>query len=655
MSGVFTRLRLFYRPYLRFLALSLLLLVVSTGLGLVYPYLIKVIINQVILERDFRMLLPLVGAILLSSLVKGIFNFAQQYTGQIFGSKTAFDLRNALYVKLNHQPFSFYDEIHTGDLMSRLTADLDVFRMFLAVGINNLAGLGMVLIFGLGMMASMNLWLALTVTCLMPVLALTVLRFDKQLRPIYRLIRKSLGTLNSGVQETIMGVRTVKSFAQENQEIDRFSQRNETYFAANMDATRLWKKFFPIIELTGNTGVVLILLVGGSLVFHHRLNLGDLVAFLSILWYMIGPLSNLGFFLSNWTQARAAGARLLEILEAPNSLEIPNQSTEEKSKIHKQKDAWNVQTKDPTAKSSSIRRPGTSSMRGWVQFNKVGLKYNDEWVLQDIDLSAEPGKTIALLGLTGAGKSSLVNMIPRFYDATSGQVCVEGKDVKNWSLQDLRRQVAIAFQEPFLFSTTVFANIAYGHPDATIAQIQRAAQLADASDFIEQLPEGYRTLVGERGLGLSGGQKQRVALARAIVMDPAVLILDDATSAVDMETEFEIQQALKQVMKGRTTFIIAHRISSLRRADEILVLDHGHIVQRGRHEQLLAQNGLYREIFEMQFQDIDTLSKSNQTPAKTEPNTIKIDTDELMVTNSTRRFPPACPPLSRTVARPIRR
>lgn len=577
VSSVFRRLREYYHPYLNLLGLSMLLLVFATGLSLVYPYLLKMIVNRVIIGHQYSELPFLVSAILVAAVIKGVFTFASQYSGQRFGSYTAFDLRNALYLKLNYQSFSYYDEVHTGDLMSRMTADLDAFRMFLAFGINNLVNLILIIIFGLGLMLTMNAWLALVIFCLMPVLAVTALRFDRQVQPAFRRIRQSLGTLNSGVQETIMGMRTVKSFAKESFEVEKFDRRNGDYFAANMHVTRLWKRFFPFIELIGNLGVVLILFIGGRLVMNHSMNLGDLVAFLSVVWFMIWPMSQLGFFLNNWTQAIASGSRLLEILEEKVAVENP---------------------------SNSYRQP----MRGHVEFQGVTVKYGEEQVLSEVNLEALPGQTIALLGLTGAGKSTLVNLLPRFYDVAAGVLKIDGVHVQEWDLQELRRQVAVVFQEPFLFSTTIFANIAYGNPDASMEEVQNAARLADAAEFIEQLPEGYRTLVGERGLGLSGGQKQRIALARAILMNPAVLVLDDATSAVDMETEYKIQQALMQVMHGRTTFVIAHRISSLKRANQILVLDGGKIVQRGTHEELLKQDGRYRQIFDMQFQDFESLT-----------------------------------------------
>lgn len=578
MEGAEFKFTRFYRRYLPYLFISLALLVVTTGLALAYPYLLKLIVNRVILQHHYNELFLLSGAILLAALIKGFFNFGQGYLAQVFGSKTSLDMRNELYKKLNRQPFSYYDNVHTGDLMSRMTADLDAYRMFLAFGINNLVSLGLTIVMGIGLMLTMNWILAVVLTCLMPILAVTAIQFDRRLHPTFQKIRKTLGTLNSGVQENLMGMRTVKSFAKEPYEIDKFTERNNAYYEANMDATRLWRKFFPFIELVGNVGVVLILMVGGWLVMTNRMNLGDLVAFLSIVWFMIWPMSQLGFFLNNWTQATAAGERLMEILNHPDDF-------------------------DQAAEHVNLE------MKGRVEFRNVSARYGDQTVLESLNFTVEPGQTIAILGLTGAGKSSMTSLLSRFYDVSEGAVLIDGVDVRQWQRDALRRQIGVAFQESFLFSTTIFSNISYGRPDASVEDVERAAAMADAAEFIDALPEGYFTLVGERGMGLSGGQKQRVALARAILLNPSILVLDDATSAVDMETEFEIQQALQKVMAGRTTFIIAHRVSSLKRADQILVLDGGRIVDRGTHDELLDRDGVYREIFDMQFQDFSTMKQ----------------------------------------------
>lgn len=585
---VFRRLRAFYQPYVGLLVVSLVLLAATIALGLVYPYIVRLIIDKVIVQREFGLILPYLSIMVAAALVKGLVNFGQQFLGQLFGIKSSYDLRNALYKKLNHQPFEYYDSVHTGDLMSRLTGDLDAFRQFLAFGFNSIVNFVLLVVFGLCVMVSLNVWLTLAVICLLPALAFVAIKFDNLLWPAYKAVRKSIGQLNTKVQENITGVRTVKSFAREPYEVDKFTERNQDYYDTNVKTAMLWKRFFPYMELIGNLEVVVVWIIGGLFVLQQRMTLGDLVAFLSILWTITMPMGQLGYLLNTWTQSLAAGERLLEILDADNNIQSPVDA-------HR------------------------SDVLGHVRFNGVGLNYDGQKVLSDIVFEAKPGQTIALLGGTGSGKSSIVNLIPRFYDVTSGAVTVDGVDVRNWDLNALRRGVSVVFQESFLFSTTIFANIAYGHPDATMADVQRAARLADAAEFIERLPEGYSTLVGERGLGLSGGQKQRIALARAILANPSILILDDATSAVDMETEYEIQQALLQVMEGRTTFIIAHRISSLKRADLILVLEDGRIIQRGTHEQLLAEDGYYKRVFNMQFKDHDQFAGAVESAATLRP------------------------------------
>lgn len=548
------------------------MLAMTIALGLVYPKMLSLFINRVVIDRQFSLVLPYLGIIVGAAVVKSGVNFGQQFVGQLFGLHAVYDLRNELYRKLNRQPFSYYDNVHTGDLMSRLTADLDAFRQFLAFGFNGLVNFVLLLVFGLGLMFSLNVWLTLAMMVLMPVLGFVAVKFDSLLWPAYKGVRKSLGRLNTMVQENIMGVRTVKSFAREPQEVVKFTDQNTDYYDHNIRTTNLWKRFFPYMELIGNLEASIAIIVGGWLVFTHRMSPGDWAAFLSTMWFITAPMFQLGYQLNNYTQSVASGERLLEILDTDNNIQSPAGAHAE-------------------------------TVRGAVEFSGVDLVYGQSTAIHDINFRVEPGQTVAILGKTGAGKSSLVNLIGRFYDVSSGSVKVDDVDVRAWDLDALRSRISFVFQESFLFSTTIFANIAYGNPDATVADVERAARLADAAEFIDALPDGYHTMVGERGLGLSGGQKQRIALARAILANPSILILDDATSAVDMETEYEIQQALGSVMQGRTTFIIAHRISSLKRANIILVMDHGHIVQRGTHRDLLASDGLYREIFDMQFKD----------------------------------------------------
>jgi len=379
-------------------------------------------------------------------------------------------------------------------------------------------------------------------------------------------------------------VRTVKSFARERHEVKRFAERNHAYVKVNLEASGLWARFFPLIELFSNLATTLLLWYGGRMVLRGELSLGRLVAFFSLIWYWIWPMREIGYQLNLLVQAIASGERLYELLSHPIDIaDAPD----------------------------AVRMP---EMKGHVRFENVTFRYDsprpgfsyeisDLPALTDINLDAPAGSVIALLGTTGSGKSTLVNLIPRFYDVTAGRVTIDGVDVRKINLRDLREHIGIVLQETFLWSASIKENIAYGRRDATMEEIIAAAKLAQAHDFIMETPLGYETVVGERGLGLSGGQKQRIAIARAILCNPRILILDDATASVDMETEHAILVGLKNLMAGRTTFIIAHRLSSLKHADEILVLDGGRIVERGTHESLLAAGGVYRSIYEIQFKD----------------------------------------------------
>lgn len=573
---VFAKLRRFYWPYRWTLISAVLSMGLLTAIGLIRPYLTRWLIDDVIYGGRMDLLWPIGLAVVAVALVRGVFNYGRQYLGEWAGQKTVYVLRAALYEKLQQLSFTFYDNAKTGDLMSRLTLDLDAFRMLFAQGFVFIMDFFFMVGFGMIAMWLMSPRLTLVTFALMPFLAVAVLRFDRRIRPAYAAIRESLSRLTTVVQENITGIRTVKSFAREGHEVERFHERNEEFARKNVVATDLIATYIPIMEAIGNLSATLLLWYGGRLVIRHEITLGELVAFFSLIGYLIWPLRELGFLVNLVEQAQAAGVRLLEILEAPPHVASP-------------------------PKPVIVKQP-----RGSVRFEEVSFRYSDgPIVLEDIELDAPAGKTVALLGATGSGKTTLVSLIPRFYDVTRGRVRVDGVDVRQWDLHALRSQVGFVLSDTFLFSASIRENIAYGRPGASQAEIERAARLAQAHEFIRELPQGYDTVVGERGLGLSGGQKQRIAIARAILADPRILVLDDATSSVDMETEYLIQEALEELMEGRTTFIIAHRLSSLRRADEILVLDRGRIAERGRHEELLLRGGIYRQVYDVQFRDYE--------------------------------------------------
>lgn len=507
-------------------------------------------------------------------IIKGISTFSFQYLSELFGMTSVYHLRNALYGKLQVLSFKYYDNSKTGDIMSRLTADVEGFRFFLSAGFAELIRIVVLIGVSLTIMFYYSIPLAIVTMLAMPFLGIIVFQFDKQVHPAFRKVRKSFGRLNTRVQENISGMNTVKSLSREDFEIDRFSSSNDDYRKRYLFTSKLWSKYFPLMEFIGNVAVVSLLGYGGYLVINDQMALGELVAFFSLVWYILGPIMNLGFVVNMFSQAKASGERLIEILDQEEEIQ---------------------------EKENAIRQP----IKGHVTFKDVSLQYveEDDVALKHIDFDAPPGKVIGLIGATGSGKTSITQLITRFYEADMGEVLVDGQLVSDYELKSLRSQIGFVLQEPFLFSTSIRENIAYGRPDISEEQVIDAAKRAQAHDFIMQLPKGYDTLLGERGMGLSGGQKQRIAIARALCINPSILILDDATSAVDMETEFKIQAALKEVMKERTSFIIAHRISSIKHADEILVLEEGEIKERGTHNQLLAEHGIYRRIYNIQYQD----------------------------------------------------
>lgn len=573
---VFKQLKEFYWSERRFLYASIVCLMTATALGLVYPNLLRYLIDEVISKGQFSAVPYLALLVAVVMIVKATFQFLHGATSARLGNQTAFNLRAALYRKLQYLSFQYYDKARTGDLMSRLTADLQAVRDFIGFGFVQILNVIMMFAFGVIMMMSINWQLTLLTMICMPFLVYTAIRFEGKIHPAFRSIRQSMSSMTTSVQENITGVRTVKSFAREPHEIDKFAERNGNYKENNVLTAGIWAKYFPLMELFANLSVVILLGVGGWMVINESISLGELVAFFSLIWYIIGPMWGIGFHINNFTQSKAAGERLIEVL---------HQYEHVKNKEH-----------------ALVLQP--DQVQGHVRFDNVTFAYTDKQpALAGFNLDAPAGSVIGLLGGTGSGKSTVIQLLLRAYNVKDGRITLDGTDIRDISLESLRSQMAIVFQETFLFSSSIKGNIGYGVSDVTMEEVIQAAKLAKAHDFIMELPMGYDTIVGERGLGLSGGQKQRIAIARALLKNPKILILDDATSAVDMETEHEIQRGFEEVMKGRTTFIIAHRISSLKHADEILVLDEGRIVQRGTHAELMKQEGPYLETYKIQFAD----------------------------------------------------
>jgi ATP-binding cassette subfamily B multidrug efflux pump len=484
----------------------------------------------------------------------------------------AYDLRKAIHHKLSSLSFTYHDQAQTGQLLSRAIQDVERIRFLTGRATLRLVEGATLLLGTLAALLWMNPQLALLALATMPVLVYVAFRFGRRYRPLSLEIQQQLAVLTTRLEQNLRGARVVKAFAQEEAEIARFDRENDWWFNLSVEAVRLQAANMPLIDLIASIGTVFIIWYGGSLVISGHLTLGELVAFSTYLGQLVQPLRRLGTIIPAIAMAAAAGERIFEILDAV-----------------------------PDVQDAPDARP-LPPVRGHVRFENVSFAYfGRHRVLCDVTFEALPGQVIALLGATGSGKSTIINLIPRFYDATAGQILLDGHNTRQVTLSSLRDQIGIVLQETDLFAATIRENIAFGHPDAAEAEIVVAAKAAQAHEFIVEMPHGYDTLVGERGVTLSGGQKQRIAIARALLKDPRVLILDDATSSVDTGTEQLIQQALEQLMRGRTSFVIAQRLSTIRQADLILVLDKGRIAASGTHAELLRTSGLYAEIYHRQL------------------------------------------------------
>jgi ATP-binding cassette subfamily B multidrug efflux pump len=568
-------LRNFARPYWRDGVLAVLGALFAAALSLVPPYLSQELVNHVLIARNVRWLWPIIAAALGFAVLRGGASYAQAYLSERMGQGVLQQLRESLYIHLTGLSYSYFDTVQTGQLVSRLTSDVEWVRMFFSNFFTQGAQVLFTLVLVIAAIFVEDWPLGLILLLLMPFLAWLVLAFDRKVRPAFRAIRAQFAVMTTQLQESISGVRVVKAFAQEPREAEQFDATLAQLFDRNIDAARLWSMFFPLFDLIGGIYGLIVFLFGGWQAIHHIITVGALVAISGYVILLVQPLRNLGFVLNLVAQAGAAGGRLYDLASTPPAITAP-----------------------PTP-----YRP--DRVRGRITFDDVSLTYpkSTRPALEHISFVIEPGRSIALVGPTGAGKTSIVSLIPRLYDVTGGAVRVDDVDVRDWDPVWLRRHIGLVLQETFLFSATVRDNIAFGRPDAPFDDVRRAAELAQAAEFIEELPRGYDTIIGERGIGLSGGQRQRLAIARALLIDPPMVILDDATASVDLETEALIQQGMKNLLIGRTAIVVAHRLSSLQAADEILVIDGGRIVQRGKHADLIAVPGIYREVHAVQYRD----------------------------------------------------
>ena len=565
----------YLRPYWRRLTIAYISLFTALGLQLYIPSILARVIDTGLIDNNLRYLLNAALLIIVLSVLQGIFTFLRAYLFQYLAEIVGYDLRNALYEKLQSLPFTYYDKAQTGQLMSRVTDDVNNIRGMLMMSLRALVlALSMLIVVAI-ILLSYNWQLALVSLASMPILVWWSLKFGVTVRPMFGAVQQQFGVMTSVLQENVAGARVVRAFAQEARENERFEAELETLFAKNLRATKLWSFFFPSILFLSGLSLGAILWLGGYQVITGALTIGTLVAFNRYVTLLAEPLRWIGFIVNRIARAIASGGRIFEILDTKSALQ---------------------ERADP------IPLP---AMRGEVVFEDVSFRYAGAKrdALNDLTFTARPGETIALLGPTGAGKSTIINLLPRFYDTTSGRILIDGHDIRDLKIADLRSQIGTVLQETFLFSVSIAENIAYGRKGASREEVIAAAKAARAHDFISALPEGYETKLGERGVNLSGGQKQRLAIARALLLNPRILILDDATSSVDSETEYLIQQALQTLMQGRTSFVIAQRLTTIKDADQILVLQDGRIVERGNHIQLLQNGGFYAEIYDLQLRD----------------------------------------------------
>jgi len=563
------------KPYWIMVVGTLVSLLVATGAMLIVPRLSQAIIDQGIAQGNSRLILWMALAMVGVALLRAVFQFAQGALAARTAQGIAFDLRNALYEKIQSLSFSYHDQVQTGQLLTRATSDVEVVQRFVGHGAVMLLSAVFMMVGALAVLFSLNWRLALVMVAVIPVTFGLFALFARRAMPLFKEVQQRLSNLNVVLQENLAGVRVVKAFAREEHEARRYEAANLEFYDINLRVTNILSLAFPTIFGVFNLTTLAIYWLGGLQVIGKTLTVGELVAFASYVGAAFFPVMMISTIVAMLSSAAASAERIYDILDAHSEV---------------------------VDKPDAIPLP---RVQGRVEFEHVTFRYSKggEPVLKDVSFVAEPGQRVALLGATGSGKSTIINLIPRFYDVDEGRVLIDGYDVRDVQLASLRSQIGIVLQETNLFEGTIRENIAFGRPDASFEEVVAAAKAAEAHDFITSFVDGYDTRVGERGVTLSGGQKQRVAIARALLLDPRILILDDATSNVDLATEYRIQRALDRLMAGRTSFIIAQRVATVLNADQILVLDRGEIVARGVHEELLASSELYVEIYQSQLQE----------------------------------------------------
>lgn len=571
----------FLKKYWIRMAAGLLLVTIVAIAALSGPYVSKLIVDDVINGGRTRMLGRLVAILIALVIVKGVCRFFSQVLFETSSQNVLFSMRDTVYRKLLQEDFAFYNKNRTGDLMSRQTGDMDAIRHFVAYVVYTVYENVLYFVFALVMIFATNAKMALCMVIVLPLTALATYSQSKSVRPAFQKCRDAFSSLNTYVQENISGNRVVKAFAKEDYEISKFTVENDRYRDAELGAANIWKKYVPVFEFFSNALNIILMFVGGVMVVKGEMTMGDLVATNGYLWMLTVPLRMAGWWVNDIQRFITSVEKIYGTYSAEPDVKKPLNPVERKK------------------------------LDGNIVFNNVSYKADDEDILHNINFEVKKGQTIGITGTTGAGKSTIINLLCRFFDVTEGEILVDGINVKDLDMYQLRENIGIAMQDVFLFSDTIEGNIAYGRPDCSFEKVKEVAKMADANIFIKNMPDGYDTMIGERGVGLSGGQKQRISLARALLKEPSILILDDTTSAVDMETESYIQRQLENINHSCTTFIIAYRISSIRDADKIIVLDNGRIIEQGTHDELVAKNGYYSTVYYHQYPMAAELKKKN--------------------------------------------
>ena len=541
--------------------LAILFLLINAALIVVNPYLGGMVIDDVINQQQTHLLIPLLLIMIATTVIRTIVRYAYQLLFERVGQNTLYHLREDLYHKLQELDFDFFNHTRVGDIMARMTGDTDAIRHFVSWVTYNIAECFLWFFSAVVVMSFIDWKLMLALVAVTPIIFLLTNQMSKKAHPLFFEIRESFSRLNSMVEENIGGNRVVKAFARENYEIDKFKVYNQDFKTRNMASAEVSRTYLPWLDGLAGSLNVIALVLGGIFVINGDMTLGDLVAFNGYLWMLNNPMRMSGWLINDVQRFSAACIKIRQML-----------AQESKIPVHEKK--------------------ALEPIKGFVEFKHVSFHFSDDPdqnVLEDVSFKIGPGQTLGILGETGSGKTTLVNLVGRFYDPTEGEVLIDGKNAKEYPVRQMRENISMVMQDVFLFSNTISDNIAFGNPLADENFIRQMAVVADADTFISRMPQGYETIVGERGVGLSGGQKQRISLARALAKDPSILILDDTTSAVDMETESKIQQELTKLTGEKTTFIIAHRISSVREADQILMMEKGRVIEQGTHEELVAK------------------------------------------------------------------